>query len=135
MQVLMLDNFKFQMFYYLFTKSSSVTVNIIGCPSLSRTFVPIGEFSSTNPYPSSAAELCMTGGFMSTGFTSMYSLAVVDLWFDDSSSALNIDVFCPLVSFVHKRCFFFFYDITLTVIENLFTKLVSTALICFTVPN
>lgn len=71
----------------ILTKSSSVTVNIIGCPCLSKTFVPIGEFSSTNPYPSSTAELCITGGLISTGFTSMNNLAVVDLWLADSSSA------------------------------------------------
>jgi len=63
---------------------------MIGCPFLSKTFVPTGEFSSTNPYPSSTAELCITGGLISTGFTSMYSLAVVDLWLGDSSSALNM---------------------------------------------
>lgn len=54
-------NFQKNVFYIfnliILTKSSSVTVRRIGCPFLSKTLVPMSEFSSTNPYPSSTAEL------------------------------------------------------------------------------
>lgn len=82
---------------------------MIGCPFLSKTFVPIGEFSSTNPYPSSTAELWITGGLISTGFTSMYSLAVVDLWLDDSSSALKMKNYVKL-SFYNSNIFMTYLD-------------------------
>jgi hypothetical protein len=72
---------------FILTKSSSLTVNLIGFPFLSTTFVPTGAFSSAKP---SVADAEITGGLLSTGFTVMNNLAVADLFCSLTSSAYEM---------------------------------------------